>query len=178
MNNNGDAFQAFVDGVGNFLQTISVLDYYQSPIPSEVDQWFDQTVGSFQSLTPDQRSFLQVNLAQSQRALFGIYGHRNATRAVRKESEEFLFAGLTGLVIANYEILENRRIEVSLAIFHHCARVLSVDPAALFQQGAKYALPVLADLLIQFGRRTDINLKKYGWKAMNSQDGIVFRFSW
>lgn len=41
--------------------------------------------------------------------------------------KSLLLDGLIGMVIANYIIPQNRQVEISLAVFHHSARRLSLN---------------------------------------------------
>lgn len=174
MTQNGNAFHAFTDTSINYLADKQVLAYYQEEIPSLTDAWFDETVAHFMAATAEQRDAFQASLTHNQRSLFGIYGHRTATRAVRENSAELLLKGLVGASIANYVVPETRRVDVALAIYHHCARKLDLNPADLFAQAADYASAEFVPMLIAFGNRNDVILRRYGWQERTDVDGQVY----
>jgi len=69
-------------------------------------------------------------------------------------------------------------VEVSLAIYHHCAQKISALPQAVFAEAAQFAQPELAEKLAAFGQRTDVNLKQFGWQEQKTGDGVRYKFSW
>lgn len=175
---NGDAFRAFTEELRRFLADKTVIAYYREPLPSETDARLDTAVARFMAADPDQRELLQAALDPAQRSLFGIYGHRAATRAVREAVPGLLLKGLVGAAVANYEIPDSRRVEVGLAVYHHCARKLGLNPADVFGQAADYATPALAAPLAAFGHRGDVALRNFGWQEIHTPEGIVYKFSW
>ncbi len=176
---NGNAFHAFTEATAVALAGKQVIDYYQEEIPSETDAFFDDTLARFMAARPEQRDAFQARLTQEQRSLFGIYGHRAATRAVRDGSPDVLLQGLVGAAVANYVVPERRRVEYGLAIYHHCARKLGLNPADLFTRAADYATADFVPLLVAFGGRSDVLLDRFGWQERTDTDGrIYYRFSW
>lgn len=176
--NNGSAFGAFTDEAGQYLAGLKVVDYYAAPLPAGEDERLQAIVARFMKGTAVAREAFQQSLAPEQRALFGIYGHRAATLAVRQASHDWLLSGLVGAVMANYVIPPRRNVDVSLAIFHHCAHKIGQVPEAVFAAAVPYAQPELADKLIAFGQRTDINLKQFGWQEQKTPEGVRYKFSW
>lgn len=175
---NGNAFRAFVEETQRYLADKKVIDYYREPLGEAMDLRLDAIVKQFMASTSEQREFFQAELLPEQRSLFGIYGHRAATRAMRAESGDLLLMGLVATAVANYEIPEKRRVEVGWAVFHHCARQLDIAPPDLFTQAADYATPDLVPRLVAFGNRADVNLGSFGWKELKTPAGIVFKFDW
>ena len=184
--NNGSAFRAFTDEVGQYLAGLKVVDYYAQPLPSAVDERLHEIVVRFMSGTAVDHDTFQQSLAPEQRSMFGIYGHRAATLAVRQNSHNYgptpsrdwLLSGLVGAVIANYIIPHKRHVEVSLAVYHHCAQKIGAAPQALFAEAARFAQPELAAKLAAFGQRTDVNLKQFGWQEQKTPEGVRYKFSW
>lgn len=175
---NGNAFRTFLDETVHYLAGLKVVIYYAEPIPSTTDERLRLIVDKFSRGTAVEHAQFQSELAPEHRSLFGIYGHRAATLAVRQNDRTWLFSGLLGAVIANYIIPPKRNVDVSLAIYHHCAQKIDASPAELFAQAADYAQPDFADNLLQFGRRADVTLKKFGWKEQKTPEGIRYKFSW
>lgn len=176
-NQNGDAFRALTEEALDFLNRKKVLDYYQEPLPSPTDDRLAGMVGRFMAATDWEREAFQSALSQENRSLFGIYGHRAATLSARQQAREQLLSGLVGDVIANYSIPDRRDVSLGLAVFHHCARKLGLSPIELFDEAARYASPPLANLLTEFGRRTDVNLRSFGWREVNTVEGVRYTFN-
>ena len=175
---NGNAFYAFTQDSLNLLEPKTVIGYYQESLPSETDEILANMVQRFMASKPAEQVAFQEALSKSMRSLFGIFGHRAVTLAVREESPDRLLRGIVGAVIANYVIPEKRRVEVSLAVYHYAARKLGESPADLFEKAADFATPELAAKLHQFGKRGDILLKNFGWQEIKTDEGIRFKFEW
>jgi hypothetical protein len=176
--NNGTAMKALVDGLNEYAADHSSLDYYQQPLPAELDGRLDQAVEEFMAVDAAGRATFQSFLSPAARSIFGIYGHRAATRAVRENSQELLQLGLVAAAIANYVVPQHRRVEVGLAVYHHAAVKLGLSPSDLFATAATYAGDDLAAQLTAFGRRGDVTLKRFGWKEVQTADGVQFKYDW
>lgn len=175
---NGNAFRTFTDEAKQYLSGLKVVIYYAEPIPSTTDERLRLIVERFLRATAVEQQQFQFSLAPEYRSLFGIYGHRAATLAVRQKSRDWLFSGLIGAVIANYVIPPKRNVDVSLAVYHHCAQKIGTPPAELFTEAARYAQPELAQKLNAFGHRADVNLKQFGWQEQKTPEGVRYKFSW
>ena len=175
---NGNAFRTFADETTLYLAGLKVVIYYAEPIPSTTDERLQTIVGRFLRGTAVEQELFQANLPPEQRSLFGIYGHRAATISVRQESRDWLFSGLIGAVIANFVIPPKRKVDVSLAIYHHCAQKIGISPAELFTEAAQYAQPSLAEKLEGFGHRADVTLRKFGWQEQKTPEGVRYKSAW
>ena len=190
---NGNAFRTFTDETRHYLAGLKVVIYYAEPIPSTTDERLRLIVGRFLRGTAVERDQFQQTMLPEHRSLFGIYGHRAATLAVRQnshnaqsddaanpnsESFQWLFSGLVGAIIANYIIPPRRNVDVSLAIYYHCAEKIGASPIKLFTEAAYYAQTTLAEKLTSFGQRADVNLKQFGWQEQKTPEGVRYKFSW
>jgi hypothetical protein len=175
---NGDDFLAFIEDTADFLNKKTVIEYYRQPLPSPTDEEIARIVGRFMAATPEQRAALSKSLTKEHRSLLGIYGHRAATLSVRQGSPEKLLNGLVGTALANYVIPDTRNIKVALAVPYHCAQKLGLDPAEIFAEAAQYASWATADILVDFGRRHDVSLKKFGWRELQTAEGVRYKFDW
>ncbi|MBE2221539.1 MAG: hypothetical protein IAF02_08365 [Anaerolineae bacterium] len=178
MSENGNAFRAFVEESVAALQDVKAIDYYQRPLPDELDDKLAEKVTRFMAATPEQRILFAEAFTEKQRAMFGIYGHRAATMSVRVEAPDRLLSGLVGATIANYTIPDKRNLAVSLAVYHHCARKLGMNTVDLFDEAAQVASETFAPILVQFGRQSDVTLSKYGWREIKTPEGVVYKFDW
>lgn len=175
---NGNAFLAFLHESVRLLADKKALEYYREPLPSSTDAMLSRMIDRFTAATPQQRKQFHSILSRGQRSLFGIYGHRAATMSLRENSRAGLLRGLIGAVISNFVIPEKRRVDVSLAVFHHCAHKLQLNTVDLFAEAAAYATPEFARRLSEFGRRDDVTLGSFGWEEKKTPEGVTFRFSW
>jgi hypothetical protein len=173
---NGDAFHAFTQETLNYLSDKTVLEYHQRPLPSEMDKEMAGIVARFMEGKPEQRETFQKSIPPKQLSLFGIFSHRAATLSVRNGVSDMLLYGLVADAIANYVVPDKRDVMIGLAVHHHCAHKLGLDPAEIFAQAAQYATPHMAELLITFGHRTDIHLRSFGWRELKTPEGVKYKF--
>jgi hypothetical protein len=175
---NGQAMKAYIESVQLTLSGLTIVDYYGLPLPAPIDEKLRILINAFTALSPGQREKYMAALSPTERALFGIFGHRAATLSVRSKDREWLHLGLIGNGIGNFVIPENRDVTKSLAVFHHCARQLDLDPKTLFDDAAQFASEPMASLMRDFGARSDIALQSFGWREMRTPEGIRFKFDW
>lgn len=183
MTGNGTAFAAFIADSVLFLRGIQLMDYYREPLPSPTDGRLAAMVSRLMLATVAQREQFQQALTPAQRSLFGILGHRAAMLARQPTMDEpvargWLLQGLVATAVANYTIPPKRNVEVTLALFHHCARKLGVNTVDLFETAAAYAGTAVADRLRAFGLRSDVRLSSYGWRELKTPEGIRYKFEW
>jgi hypothetical protein len=175
---NGRAFQAYLESAQAVLDGVTAIDYHQSPLPAPLDERLAAIVGAFTGLALPERDRFMAALSDGQRALFALFGHRAATLAARRADAEQLRLGLVGSVIANYTIPDKRNVDVALAVYHHCARKLELNPTELFDEAAHFATDKMAARLRAFGRRTDVTLHQFGWREIRGEEGVRFKFEW
>lgn len=178
MQQNGNALAAYVGDLTGYLAAQSTLEYYREPLPGPVDARLDEAVARYTAYSAAERATFRGLLPHSAKALFGIYGHRAATRAVNTADPGLLQQGLIASTIANDDVPASRRIEIGLAVYHHCARKLGLNPADFFVIAADYANEDLAPFLVAFGNKQDVTLKKYGWQEQTTADGVQYKYGW
>ena len=158
---------------GSGLQTVPVL--------SNLDRL---------AATGDQRAELTLRRAPrvvDERFLAGIgddgaldlarYGIRHTTVALRRRSIDMLTDALlaTALGAAASEPAGRRDLMVGLALPHVVAREIGVDPAVLFTTIAdRVPDSPVAQALIEFGSRQDVDLTSFGWALVETPDGPDF----
>lgn len=106
----------------------------------------------------------------------GRYGASQTTVALRRESAGLLRDALLATAIC--QVIRNddpRDVMVSLAVDYFVAQQLGLVPAELFDDVAS-SLPNgwVPQLLREFGARTDIGLKAFGWLLVDTPDGPDF----
>lgn len=175
---NGQAYRAYLEGALAIIDRTTVAEYYALPLPSAIDDALAEITGAFSAWPAPVREQFQEALGARGRGLFGIFGHRAATLAVRHNDPELLRLGLIGSAIANYTIAPTRKVDTALAIFYHCARKLDLEPQGLFEDVARLAADEMARQLTAFGGRESVLLKQFGWREIKTPDGIRFQFEW
>jgi hypothetical protein len=106
----------------------------------------------------------------------GRYGARHTTVALRRGSAALLRDALLATAIC--QVIRNddpRDVMVGLAVDYFVAQQLGLVPAELFDDVAS-SLPDggVPDLLREFGARTDITLRAFGWLLVETPDGPDF----
>ena len=175
---NGRAFQAYLESTRAVLEGVTAIGYHQLPLPAPLDEQLAEIAGAFTGLGAPERQQFMAALSDGERALFALFGHRVATLAVRNDNAEQLRLALVGNVIANYEIPDKRNVDVALAVFHHCARRLELNPTDVFDEAAHYAGEIMAERLRAFGRRLDVTLRQFGWREIRGEEGVRYKFEW
>lgn len=173
---NGTAFKVFVEETAVFLKETAVLDYFRLPLPSPLDERLADIVSRYMAASPEQRQMLLAVLDKPQRSLFGIFGHREATLGIRTESRERLLRGLVGAAIA-HQALDRGSLEASLAVHHHIARKMNVNTVDLFDEAAEMMGGEIGEYLCGYGRRSDVGLRKFGWREIKTPDGLKYKIS-
>jgi hypothetical protein len=128
------------------------------------------------AVLPEQRELLLAALDKSQRSLFGIYGHREATLGMRAKSRERLLRGLVGTAVAHHA-LDRGSLDAALAVPHHIARKMDVNTVDLFDEAAGFLGGDIGAALRTYGRRSDVGLRKYGWREIKTPDGVKYKIS-
>lgn len=172
---NGNAFHAFLQDSLQFLEALTTTLYYPEPMPSETDDIIRTIIERFMRATAVEQKSLHDAFGAKPKSIMGIFAHRAATISVRQNSREWLLVGLTAVGIAHYTLPTNRDLGAVLIVPHHCALKLGLDPAEIFAEAAQYTSEETAVTLIQFGKRTDVRLRTYGWWEKKGPDGIQYR---
>jgi hypothetical protein len=173
---NGTAFRTFVEETAVFLSETAVLDYFRLPLPSPLDEQVGRIVDRFMTASPEQRELLLAALDKSQRSLLGIFGHREATMGIRTHSRTRLLRGLVGTAVAHHAF-DRGSLEAALAVPHHIARKMDVNTVDLFDEAAGFFSGPIATYLQGYGRRSDVGLRKYGWREIKTPDGVKYKVS-
>lgn len=175
---NGMAYRAYLEAATVVLDRLSIETYYSSPLPAPADEALAEIVSAFTAWPPPARESFVTHLIPSKRGLFGIFGHRAATLAVRNNEPERLLLGLVGNVIANSPIPPKRNVDAALAVFYHCSRKLGLEPQVMFDEAVRFATDDMAAVLSEFGHRDDVTLKQYGWREIKTAKGVLYKFEW
>lgn len=175
---NGNATYSLLEESQALLGGRIVLDYYRQRMPSPTDEHIEQLLDRGLALSPAERDRWMARLTPELRSLFGIYSHRAASMATREENTDRLQKGLMAAVVANFVIPEKRNVDPLLALLHHVATELEIDPGPLFNEAAEVASEELARRLHEFAGKRDLVISRYGWREIRTPDGVQYKFDW
>lgn len=108
--------------------------------------------------------------------VLGRYGARQPAIALRTNSPARLHDALLATAICqSRRESDPRDVMVGMALHHHVARQMGLDPAAVFEQvaGCLSDGPI-RELLRTFGDRNDVTLTAFGWRQVDTADGPDF----
>jgi hypothetical protein len=110
------------------------------------------------------------------RIALGRYGVRAVTLAVRNRDARLLRRALLASSIAAVASDDDPRdTMVTVALHHFAAQQLNVRAAPLFDRVAdRVGNRRVAALLREFGSRSDVTLDLFGWKLVETADGVDF----
>ena len=98
------------------------------------------------------------------------------TDALRRRSPELLRAALLSLVVDRAAVwaLDTRDLLVAMAPYHHCAGALGVSVPELFGEVAAEGPVSLAELVREFGLRSDVTPSAFGFELVTLEDGPAY----
>ena len=163
------------DAVGQLRAVLdgAALAAYYGPA-GEVEKRIRSLLGpASEDHTEDWRA-LRDTLNDHQQRVLARFGLRAPMLAIRARDPEYLRAGLLAHVLLTREVRDWRDDLVHFAPYFHVARVLQIDPSALFGDAAAAAVPELADVMRTFGRRRDVTLGAFLWRQVDTPDGPSF----
>jgi hypothetical protein len=153
------------------METMSLMIPNLERIPGDGDAQAREIV---HELPQKVNASVAERLDDGAKLALGRYGCRAATLALREGSinrlREALFA--TALGSAGLGMHDPRDVMIGLALHFDFARRLGVSPSIIFDEVAdRLAECPIADLLRDFGMRTDVDLEGFGWQLIDGDAG-------
>jgi hypothetical protein len=158
---------------GSRLQTVPVLPNLDR-IAATGDQRAERTLGRAPHVAD--QSFLAA-IGPDVALDLARYGIRQTTVALRRGSVDVLTDALlaTALGAATSQPPDWRDLMIGLALPHVVAGEIGVDPAVLFTEIAdRVPDSAVAQALVEFGSRRDVDLASFGWARVETPDGPDF----
>lgn len=159
-------------------RTLSLLDSVVLPEfygpPCRLDDVLAALLGALAEGAPAERDGVAGALTEQRRRVLARYAMRAPMLALRTETPHHLFAGLVANCLIERTTRDPRDDMIFFAPYTHVARELGVNPTELFDSAAAYAAPDLANDMRVFGRRTDVTLRVFGWRQIDTPDGPSF----
>ncbi|WP_354697187.1 hypothetical protein DSM112329_02818 [Paraconexibacter sp. AEG42_29] len=97
-------------------------------------------------------------------------------KALRTRSGALLLNGLVDLLQEGETEWrkDSRDLMMAIAPFHDCAQRIGLDPATVFEEAAARGPASFADVVRQFGARTDITPAGFAFVLRTTPDGPVY----
>jgi hypothetical protein len=151
-------------------------NYFYEPIPISLDDTLRQLVQAFAASDDVSRKKVIRQFTPRYRQLFGSFGVRSASVAVRSHRSEPLIEGLLALDLGwpTPDVREQIR---DLAPMYHAALKLGIDPVMTFRAAEAIARDdAYADFLENFLSRPeeDKSLEALGYREFSAPDGFRF----
>ena len=126
----------------------------------------------------EREQMLDAWFGQSQLAALSTFCIRTCSLAVRENSTDLILVGLTAQVLEGYRIDFRDGGIQALAVAHHTAVKLGVDPREPFEKAAIPANPSMAENLREFLTRTDLPEILTIMRYREAEDTDGFRYEW
>jgi hypothetical protein len=161
---------------------VSVVDrltgYGLWHLPCQVDESLTEVVEMARALSPFERPAVDKAFAKD-RGILRAFAGRMATLAVRESSEQRLTAGLSALVVENFDD-DARETTMELALLFDAARRIGVSPTTAFADAIAWARPQAAEQLRAYLARDPglQRIESMGYAAKSDRDGFRYRHDW
>lgn len=161
------------------LKSISPSDYWNSNLPSGIDEKIEDICELYMQANSVQRAALSSDLNQTACFNLSAFSIRMAMLSVRQNSKVLLLKGLVALIMEiEYSKIDTREILMDLSVLYHSATKLS-SPDHLFHRATQYAdKEKTRDLLLGYLRRSpeNKNIEDMGWKEVEGPNGLIYQF--
>jgi hypothetical protein len=148
-----------------------------NPKPIKLDAELRETCRHYRTISDLERG--QFTSAVSIDGFYTLitFAQRVAVFGLRTKDAEMVKDGFTALAIIEAKRTDFRDIICALALLHHTASRIGVDPGSLLRQAAEIAEPEVAGLMLEFQKRDERykNLKSsWGYAEAESGSGLGF----
>jgi hypothetical protein len=107
----------------------------------------------------------------------GVVPLDQVTQLLRTGDPRLVEADLVDLLVTGEQewLKDERDLMMALAPHHDCARRLGADVAALFRRAAAAGPASLREQVEEFGRRTDVSPRAFGFCVEETPEGLRYR---
>jgi hypothetical protein len=148
-----------------------------NPQHMKLDDILRELCSSFVAKSLDERSEFRSAVSLEEFYTLIEFARRTAVFALRSNDAQILKDGLTGLAMIEAERTDFRDILVALALLHHSATRIGINPSSAFAAAAKIAEPGTAELISGFVRRDPHSQSlrhSWGYVEVKTDAGIGF----
>lgn len=147
----------------------SGLDYQRDHPLNAIDETLDAAMALARNLEQDTIQTLAGVLDDSVRRRLYTYSVRCASRSLSRNSGHACKSGLVACLLASHsENIDARDLTVSLAPLHVAAQETDMGAGALFEAHIEFAYRRIRETILEFGRREEVTLRKFGWTIADS----------
>ncbi len=152
-------------------------EYYQQPIPSEVDEGINNILASLSTSDLAGRELIADGVAGDEARVLGLFAERMASLAVRENSIEPVKQGLLALLL--YARTEDPRdVLLVLSLLHDAVIKTSGTPKSIFAEASS----IIGDAgyLNDFLNRSneDKSIDAMGYKESKNEEGFLYVRTW
>lgn len=157
------------------LQDRKHPDYYQRPIPSDLDTAVGGLVSVFIDGEAETRERLLSASRKENSFTLIVFAERMATLAVRESSPRRIRDGLVALIIEGFKFDYRDNMCVWAPLYHSAVK-LGADPDLIFREAASLANTEVSRWLIDFANRPapGKSLKVFGFTEGYGPDGFRY----
>jgi hypothetical protein len=125
------------------------------------------------------RSFIRSGIELERAWILLAFSKRAAVLAVRRGEPDLIRDSLIAHAIEDLAAGDVRDNLVALGLVFHCAQAVHPEPRGVFHEVAQIAGPAIAQLLMDFMRRPDLDriLSAMGWQEVRTQQGAGYRWT-
>jgi hypothetical protein len=127
-----------------------------------------------------QRTYLRSRIDRKIAGLLDSFGIRMAVFGLRERSAAMLRLSLIAFAIDDLASGDVREVLMSITVPFNAAKLVGMDPAALFREVAEISGPAFSAVAIDFANRNPglQTLECMGWHQVETPDGVSFQFGW
>jgi len=148
-----------------------------NPKPSELDTILRELCANFTGKTKQEQSEFRSAITLDEFYTLIEFARRSAVFALRSKDHDILNDGLTSIAMIDAERIDFRDLLSALALLHHSATRIGVNPPAMFTNAAKFATPGTSKLITGFTQRDPNSLSlrdSWGYCEADTDYGVGF----
>jgi hypothetical protein len=146
--------------------------------PTAADATVTDLCSEYRAGRPVARSFIRSRIDFEHAWTLLTFSKRAAVLAARKGERNLIRDSLIAHAIEDLAAGDVRDNLVALGLIFHCARAIHPEPVSVFHEVAQLAGPAIAQVLMDFVCRPDLDqiLSGMGWQEERTEQGIGFRW--
>jgi hypothetical protein len=147
--------------------------------PAAADSIVTCLCHEYRTRSPIARSFIRSGVDFERGWTLLTFSKRAAILAVRQGVADLIRDSLIAHAIEDLAAEDVRDNMVALGLVFHCARTVHPQPEGVFREVAQMAGPPIAQLLMDFVRRPDLEriLSAMGWLEVRTEQGVGYRWT-
>lgn len=148
-----------------------------NPRPSELDTILRELCSTYTRKSNQEQSEFRSAITLDEFYTLIEFARRSAVFALRSKDPDILNTGLTSIAMIEAERTDFRDILSALALLHHSATRIGLNPSKVFANAAKIAEPGTSELITGFAQRDPESLSlrdSWGYYEVDTNYGVGF----